>query len=167
MATAILAAAAAAAADKTAKAALKENEKKWGKTLMAAGWTCVPSTIILRQRALGLDSIDMNLILIIAAHWWTANKLAFPSKKLFAETLGIDVSTVRKRLARLEATGMVKRILRPHAGKRHETSLYQLDGLIKGATPFAEEELHVRAEKAASGTRRAARKGVLSLVTVP
>lgn len=155
---------AALATDKTAKAVLKENEKKWGKTLMAAGWTCVPSTIILRQRALGLDSIDLNLILIIAAHWWTADKLAFPSKKLFAETLGIDISTVRKRLAKLEATGMIKRVPRPRAGQRHETSLYQLDGLIKGALPFAEEELHLRTEKAASGARRAARKGVLTLV---
>ena len=150
--------------DKTAKAVVKENEKKWGKPLMAAGWTCMPSTIILRQRALGLDSIDMNIILIIAAHWWTADNPAYPSKKLFAETLGVDVSTVRKRLANLEATGMIKRILRPQAGKRHETSLYRLDGLIKGATPFAEEELHLRAEKAASGARRAARKGVLTLV---
>ena len=30
------------------KAAVRENEKKWGKTLMDAGWTCIPSTIILR-----------------------------------------------------------------------------------------------------------------------
>ena len=37
------------------KAAVRENEKKWGKPLMDAGWTCIPSTIILRQQALGLD----------------------------------------------------------------------------------------------------------------
>jgi hypothetical protein len=33
---------------------------KWSKPLMAAGWNAIPSIIIEKQAALGLDAIDMN-----------------------------------------------------------------------------------------------------------
>ena len=83
---------------------------------MDAGWTCIPSTIILRQQAFGLDPVDMNIVLVIAAHWWKADQPAFPSKKLIADTIGKDPTTVRRRLAKLEKDGMIERILRPQPG---------------------------------------------------
>lgn len=54
------------------KEALQENEKKWGPDLMKAGWTVLPNMIFMRQRALGLDSMDINILLILLSHWWTA-----------------------------------------------------------------------------------------------
>src|SRR6218665_1450548 len=57
-----------------------------------------------------LDPVDMNIVLVIAAHWWKANQLAFPSKKLIADTIGKDPTTVRRRLAKLEKDGMIERI---------------------------------------------------------
>lgn len=147
------------------KAAVRENEKKWGKTLMDAGWTCIPSTIILRQRALGLDPVDMNIVLVIAAHWWKANQLAFPSKKLIADTIGKDPTTVRRRLAKLEKDGMIERILRPQPGGRHNSNEYRLTGLIAGAEPFAKEEIAKRAEGKTYRKARASKKG-LGLVPV-
>lgn len=44
-----------------AKEVLQENQKKWGADLMKAGWTLLPNTIFMRQRALGLDSIDCGI----------------------------------------------------------------------------------------------------------
>ena len=126
------------------KAAVRENEKKWGKTLMDAGWTCIPSTIILHQQALGLDPVDMNIVLVIAAHWWKADQLAFPSKKLIADTIGKDPTTVRRRLARLEKDGLIQRIFRPQPGGRHNSNEYRLSGLITGAEPLARQELAKR-----------------------
>ena len=35
--------------------ALRKNEAKWTKPLMAAGWNAIPSIIIEKQEALGLD----------------------------------------------------------------------------------------------------------------
>ena len=148
------------AVDIDPKASIKENEKKWGKTLMDAGWTCIPSTIILRQQALGLDPVDMNIVLVIAAHWWKADQLAFPSKKLIADTIGKDPTTVRRRLARLEKDGLIKRILRPQPGGRHNSNEYRLAGLITGAEPLAREELQKREENRAYRRVRAAKKGV-------
>ena len=44
---------------------LKVNEKKWSPTLMKAGWTALPNVLFERQKALGLDAIDINIILHI------------------------------------------------------------------------------------------------------
>lgn len=149
------------------KAAVRENEKKWGKTLMDAGWTCIPSTIILRQQALGLDPVDMNIVLVIAAHWWKADQLAFPSKKLIADTIGKDPTTVRRRLARLEKDGLIKRILRPQSGGRHNSNEYRLSGLITGAEPLAKQELAKREEGRIYRKARASKKGTLAVVGKP
>lgn len=142
------------------KAAVRENERKWGKTLMDAGWTCIPSTIILRQHALGLDPVDMNIVLVIAAHWWKADQLAFPSKKLIADTIGKDSTTVRRRLARLEKDGLIERILRPQPGGRNSSNEYRLTGLITGAEPYAREEIAKRAEGRSYRKARASKKGL-------
>jgi len=45
--------------------ALRRNEAKWSKPLMDAGWNAIPSIIIEKQEALGLDAIDMNIIVAI------------------------------------------------------------------------------------------------------
>lgn len=40
---------------------LRENEKKWGKDAVAVGWTLVPNILLLKQHALGLDPVDINI----------------------------------------------------------------------------------------------------------
>ncbi len=42
---------------------LRVNEKKWTKPLMDSGWSVLPNIIIEKQAALGLDPLDMNIIL--------------------------------------------------------------------------------------------------------
>jgi hypothetical protein len=36
---------------------------------MAAGWTAMPSVIIEKQEALGLDALDMNIILHLSHYY--------------------------------------------------------------------------------------------------
>ena len=62
------------------KDALNRNERKWGRQLMKAGWVAFPTTILEKQRALGLDALDINIILQIAKHWWETENPPFPSK---------------------------------------------------------------------------------------
>ncbi len=50
------------AVKKTDAETLRRNEEKWSKPLMDAGWNAIPSIIIEKQEALGLDAIDMNII---------------------------------------------------------------------------------------------------------
>lgn len=141
------------------KEAMHENEKKWGPDLMKAGWTLLPNTIFLRQRALGLDSRDINILLILLSHWWTADNLPFPSKKTIADAIGCDPSTVRRRIKAMEAGGFLRRIERRMDRDRNKTNLYDFSGLVKAATPYAIEEVHAREQNREDRAKRVKRKG--------
>ncbi|HUP61074.1 MAG TPA: winged helix-turn-helix transcriptional regulator [Thermoanaerobaculia bacterium] len=146
---------------------LRRNEEKWTPTLMEAGWTVIPSIILERQRGLGLDAIDVNILMQLAMHWWFSDNPPRPSKRTIAERMGIDVSTVRKRIARMEGDGLIRREKR-YSGKtgRQESNNYHFDGLIASATPYAQEALETRKKRdAEDAERRTRRRAHLSLVT--
>ena len=138
---------------------LKANELKWTKPLMDAGWTAVPSVILHRQRALGLDAVDVNILLHLAKHWWEKKQLPFPSKKSIADCMGISESTVQRHIARLEAGGLIKRVYRfsdNHKGQK--SNAYDFSGLIKEATPYAVEALQEREKRRSDDAARRKRK---------
>jgi DNA-binding transcriptional regulator YhcF (GntR family) len=138
---------------------LRRNEEKWTPTLMDAGWTVLPSVILERQQALGLDPIDINIILHIARHWWYADKPPYPSKRTIAECMGIDESTVRKHIARMENDGLLKRNPRydPKFGGQRSNE-YLFNGLIKEALPFAEEAIQQREVRRKEDAEKRTRK---------
>jgi hypothetical protein len=80
---------------------LRKNEAKWSKPLMAAGWNALPNIIIEKQEALGLDALDMNIILHLSHYWWTAENLPFPSVATIAKAIGVTPRTVQKRISAL------------------------------------------------------------------
>lgn len=145
---------------------LKVNEKKWSKPLMNAGWTAIPSIIIERQLALGLDAVDINIILHLASYWWTEENKPHPSKKTIANAIGIDPRTVQRRIASLEKGGLIRREERRIFGKGSKTNLYHLDGLIEAAAPYAQEKLDDIAHKQREQSARAKRKGKPKLKVV-
>ena len=98
----------AAARTETAKD-LKVNERKWSKPLMDAGWTAIPSVIIERQRALGLDALDINILLHLATYWWTHDNKPHPAKGTIAEAMNVKPRTVQRRIAALENAGLIWR----------------------------------------------------------
>ncbi len=138
---------------------LKRNEEKWTKTLMAAGWTVVPSIILEKQHALGLDAVDVNILLQLARHWWTKDNPPYPSKSTIAECMRVDRSTVRRHIAQMEKDGFIKRQSRYHGQHGGQaTNIYRFDGLIKAATPFAYEAIKTREERKSQDTVRHRRK---------
>lgn len=126
---------------------LKVSEKKWGEKQIEAGFTVIPSILITRQKALGLDAVDLNILLHIVVRWWAADNHAYPSKKLIADSMGIDVSTVRRRVARMENEGLLQREKR-FVERAQTSNKYDLTKLVSSLAPFAEEELQSRREKA-------------------
>src|SRR5260221_14701929 len=86
---------------------LRANEEKWGEPFVDAGWTLIPSTILERQRALELDPVDLNILLQLARHWWQAGNPPRPAIKTIAECIGKSVSTVQRRLKKLERDGLI------------------------------------------------------------
>lgn len=145
---------------------LKTNEQKWTKPLIDAGWTCLPSVIIERQQALGLDAVDINILMHLAVHWWTEDNKPHPSKGTIAAAMGMEPRSVQRRIAKLEADGLIRREERRTGKTGSLTNRYHFDGLIKEATPYALERIEEIASKKAQALARATRKGKpkLSLV---
>ena len=145
--------------------AVRVNEKKWGKPLMAAGWTAFPSIILEKQHALGLSALDVNIILYLATYWWEAENKPHPSKKTIAQAIGVTPRTVQRRIADLEKAGFLRREYVPDELKGNKPNNYHFDGLIAEATPFAEEKIEeIEAKRAADTARRRRKRPALKSI---
>lgn len=138
---------------------LRINERKWSPTLMKAGWTVLPNVLFERQQALGLDPLDINILLHIASYWWSESGKPHPSKVTIAKAIGIDPRSVQRRIAALEAAKLIRREERRISKSGSKTNIYHLDGLIEAAKPYALEKIQERDAKAAERAARASRKG--------
>jgi len=72
--------------------------------------------------------------------------------------MGVDKSTVRRRIARLENDGLLPREARFGENGRQEANFYYFDGLVREATPFAEEALVAREQRQKQDRKRRLRK---------
>lgn len=150
--------------NKAAKVSASEteriNEKKWGKPLMAAGWTAVPNTLLEHQQQLGLDAVDLNILLQIAKHWWYPDKAPYPGKKALAARVGVSARTVQRRLRAMVKAKVITRKPRTRAGGGNDTTEFYFTGLIERATPYAEEKLKVISTRKEEDAARARRRGL-------
>lgn len=128
--------------------------KKWGKACHDTGWTAVPNILIQRQKSLGLEPIDINILLHLMAYWWQDEKMPHPSKNTLAESIGVSPSTIRRRIKGMEAGGLIKRIERRRDNNRSETNEYDLSPLRDVLKPYAEEELAERRRNNAAKKQR-------------
>ncbi len=126
------------------KARLKESEKKWSRTLWEPGWAAIPVVLLKYQRELKLDAVDLNIILHLVRHWWTAERLPYPSKAEIASCMNISPSTVQRHVRELEKAGLIKRAKRHDKHGGQSMNEYDLRGLINKATPYARQELDER-----------------------
>ena len=144
---------------------LKVNEKKWTVPLMKAGWSVFPNIILEKQKALGLDALDINIILHLVQYWWEPGNHPHPSVGTIAEAVQVTERTVQKRIEALQELGLITREERRFTKQGSMTNLYKFDGLIKHATPFAHEKLEdIEKAKAAKKERLARKKPQLTLV---
>ena len=134
---------------------LRANEEKWGVDLVAAGWTMIPSTILEHQEALGLDPVDMNILLQLACHWWRADNPPHPAIKTIAARIKKSASTVQRRITKLKDSGLIE--VEHRYDDRHNgqmTSNYRFTGLIKEATGFAQLAIQEKEEAKARKANR-------------
>ena len=104
---------------------------------------------------MGLDVVDLGIILHLVKHWWSAAEPPFPSKRRIAQAMGISERTVQRHVAEMEAKGYVTREQQRLGGGR--PNRYHLNGLIERLMPFAEEanqEKQERIRKRAARLRR-------------
>jgi DNA-binding MarR family transcriptional regulator len=137
---------------------LRENEKKWSKPLMDAGWSAIPSILLEKQAALGLNAMEMNILLHLVQYWWYETNLPHPSVKTIANALGVKERTVQRHIAQLCELGFLERQERRHTPKGSDTNLYSFNGLIEKLTPYAQEKIAERKKRAADDKARVNRK---------
>lgn len=130
----------------------RSNESKWGKPNIEAGWTCIPNILVRRQKTLGLDALDLNILVHLLSYWWEDENLPHPSKETLARAIGVSASTIQRRIRGMECGGLLLRIQRRKVDERSETNLYDLTPLRELLEPHAELELKER--KAAHKARQ-------------
>ncbi len=118
---------------------------KWGDAL-AMGFAIVPSALIRGQDKLGLDAVDLAILLNIIMHWWTPHEWPYPQPRVIAKRMGISTRTVERRLESLEQREFLVR----HAAEKTPEGLarrrIELTGLVRRLEGFARAGLAMRHE---------------------
>lgn len=136
---------------------LRENERKWSRSIMRTGWTAVPAVLLEKQHALSLTPIDLNILLQLMKYWWRADDPPFPSKAVIAEAIGVAPRTVQRRITYMEGLGLIER--RRRRGPLGTNAIH-FDGLIRELEPHAREMVAERELRKKSKRDQRRRKGV-------
>jgi predicted transcriptional regulator len=138
---------------------LRENEKKWSKTLMESGFTVFPSVILERQKALGLSPLEVNILLFLCTFWWTKDGRPRPAIGTIAEAVGRSPRHVTRIITGLVDAGLIERHQRSYRETGNLTNEYSFEGLIHEVMPFAKEKIEERETKIAEKKAKTAKKG--------
>lgn len=138
-----------------AQASKRKAEKRWGKDAMGGGFTIVPNVLVEKVHALGLEPLDVCIILFLAKFWWEADAPPFPSKQTIATGLGKSARQIQRRLTLLED---LKMITRDRRRGTHGTNTFLFDGLVAKLAPHGRE---AREEREAQKERRARKRAKL------
>lgn len=134
---------------------LRVLEKKWGKqTLEVEGWTAVPNILLERQRALKIDPVKLNILLVLLKHWWEKPKMPYPSKVTIGEIINRDPSTVQRHIREMEEQKLLKRNERYLSAGGQTSNEYDLTGLIKTLKALAKKEMQEREKHEAEESRK-------------
>lgn len=125
---------------------------------MKAGWSAIPNIIIEKQRALGLDALDVNILLHLIQYWWTEDNVPRPSVGTIADALNVTPRTIQKRITSMQNIGLITRVERRTSKFGSQTNLYRFDGLIAACTPHAVEKIAAAKKKAEEEKDRVKRK---------
>jgi predicted transcriptional regulator len=69
----------------------------------------VPHILFMKQRDLGLDAVDLVVLLNISSYWWFRDRPPFLRTNLIAERLGVTGRTVQRVIEKLIGKGYITR----------------------------------------------------------
>jgi hypothetical protein len=111
---------------------------------LEAGFQIVPNVLIRAQTKLGLDPIDLAILLNITLHWWRADELPYPRTSMIANRVGVSVRTVERRIEKMQDAGLIVR----HPAEKTRDGLsvrrFDLSGLVERLKAFARANLEMR-----------------------
>jgi predicted transcriptional regulator len=97
----------------------KKSAKKWTRSVVDAGMTIIPYTLLVKQAELKITPTEMNILLQIISAWWTYDKLPFLKKTTIGKRINLAARNVQKHLKSLETKGFlnIKPRYGPHNGR--------------------------------------------------
>ena len=117
----------------------------WGDALVG-GFVAIPNALLHAQQELGLQSLDLLIIINVVSYWYKPESLPFPRPSLLAKRLGVTTRTVERRLQVLQSKGLVRRCdAQVNNRTRVKVREYDLGGLKEKLTPVAHGLAFVRA----------------------
>ena len=106
------------------------HERIWGKKIIGHGYTGVPSILIRSQARLGINAMQMTILLHLLDYWFDPSRPPFPSKRTLADRMNVKSKTIQNHMRELEKAGYVQREVRRTAAGDFNTNVYHLDGLV-------------------------------------
>jgi hypothetical protein len=102
----------AKAAKKAGRSLLRKTPitDKWGSAL-AGGWQVIPNVLVRAQTHLGLDAVDVVVLVNMNMHWWQKGDFPFPRPTIIVKRMGIGKRTVERRIEKLVKAGLLERLL--------------------------------------------------------
>jgi hypothetical protein len=137
--------------------ASQASDRKWGKAVMALGFSILPSLLFRAQPRLGLNPTQLALLVQLADYWWAHDRKPYPSIKTLAQRLGLGSRQVRRYIEQLEKAGLVRRVERKAAHLGRLSNEYDLSGLVEKLKKLEPEFRKVEELK-----KQVARRGGLS-----
>ena len=129
------------------------TERIWGKAVYRHGYAGIPSIFIQAQRRLGINAMQMNIIVQLLDYWYEPSRRPFPMKQELADRIGVTEKTIQNNIRALEQAGLIQREYRRTAAGDWNSNIYHLDGLIakvQALEPqFAEEKKKRKEARAA------------------
>jgi hypothetical protein len=81
----------------------------WGSAL-AGGVQVIPNVLVRAQAHLGLDAVDVVVLLNMNMHWRQKGDFPFPRPMIIAKRMGISKRTVERRIEKLVKAGLLERL---------------------------------------------------------
>ncbi|AXA43704.1 MULTISPECIES: helix-turn-helix domain-containing protein [Rhizobium] len=106
------------------------TERIWGKAVYSHGYAGIPSILIQAQRRLGMNAMQMNIIIQLLDYWHEPSRKPFPAKKELANRMDVTEKTIQNNMRALEKVGYIKREMRKTAAGDWNSNIYHLDGLV-------------------------------------
>jgi hypothetical protein len=141
---------------KEASKKASSTERIWGKAVYKHGYAGIPSILIQAQQRLGINSMQINIIVQLLDYWFEPSRKPFPMKKELATRIGVTEKTIQNNIRALELAGLIQRQMRRTAAGDWNSNIYDLDGLIAKVQDlepeFAAEKKQRKEAKAALTT---------------
>lgn len=111
---------------------------KWGDVRLA-GFQAVPDVLFIKQQALGLDPVDLVVLLNLTLFWWFRDQPPFPRSSIIARRMGVSARTVQRVFKKLEQLGYIRRGHWRDADGNVKPAMY-LDGLLDALEKAADAD---------------------------